>query len=286
MSNRRGHGYTANEVSGLLDILERTVPIGNDEWEYVAREHQLNFPDKARDATSLKWKFMQLYRKRTPTGDPTCPPEVRRAKRVLVEIREKAECDAFEESVSDDLDDTDQENFVDSSSTVPPNIQTTTTTTTAPDTTTTTPTQNPTRTDNLPVSTPASGPGQQVNNSASFSSHSQTSRIGSNGARVGRKKDSFDGPLGDFVRFTMLQREMDREQREREREEREKERDIERKEREMERRERERERRQQQADARNFQQMIMLMMAGRMVPQNMEVREPDKDESDDNDNDN
>jgi len=139
----------------------------------------------------------------------------------------------------------------------------------------------------LPVTTPATNLGQQVNNSASFSSTSQTSRIVSNGARVGRKKESFDGPLSDFVRFTMMQCEMDREQCEREREDRKKERDMERKEREMERRERERERQQQQADARNFQQMIILMMAGQMVPPNMEAPQEhnnDKDENEDSDN--
>ena len=38
------------------------------------------FPDNLRDVTSLQKKFQELYKKKIPTSDPTCLPEVRRAK--------------------------------------------------------------------------------------------------------------------------------------------------------------------------------------------------------------
>ena len=96
-SSKRGQGYSFQEISSLLDVLEVVLPIGHDEWETVQREHLLKFPEQDRDTNSLRRKYNQLYRKRVPTGDPNCPPEVRRAKRICHNIKEKADCDLFDE---------------------------------------------------------------------------------------------------------------------------------------------------------------------------------------------
>ena len=64
-----------------------------EDWEELARLHNLNFPTTGRDGAKLKRKFQQLYRVEMPTGHPMCPPNVRMAKRVRERIRDKAEID-------------------------------------------------------------------------------------------------------------------------------------------------------------------------------------------------
>ena len=77
------------------------LPIGSHEWECVASEHNENFPDKDRTGTSIRRKFAQLHKVKIPTGDPTCPAEVRYAKQVFRKIEERA--DASGEIDSTDL---------------------------------------------------------------------------------------------------------------------------------------------------------------------------------------
>ena len=52
------------------------------QWEDVAEAHLTRYPDFERTVTSLKRKFKELYTKRVSTGDPHCPPAVRKAKRL------------------------------------------------------------------------------------------------------------------------------------------------------------------------------------------------------------
>ncbi len=83
--------YTSAEVHALLRLLEQMLPVDGEDWEEVARLHNLNFPNNGRDTAKLKRKFQQLYRVEMPTGDPMCPPDVRMAKRIREQIRDKAE---------------------------------------------------------------------------------------------------------------------------------------------------------------------------------------------------
>jgi hypothetical protein len=46
----------------------------------------MRYPDLNQTLDSLKRKFKELHNKKNPTGDPLCPPAVRRAKRLRVEI--------------------------------------------------------------------------------------------------------------------------------------------------------------------------------------------------------
>ena len=46
-----------------------------------ASEHNEHFPDKDWTGTSIRRKFAQLHKVKIPTGDPTCPAEVRYAKK-------------------------------------------------------------------------------------------------------------------------------------------------------------------------------------------------------------
>ena len=87
----RGSGYTTAEVESLLELLETHEPIGGSEWERVQRIHNGRFPASNRTADSLRRKFADLYRKRAPTGDPTVPPHVIRAKSIREKISARAD---------------------------------------------------------------------------------------------------------------------------------------------------------------------------------------------------
>jgi hypothetical protein len=54
------------------------MPIGGDEWDLVLEQHSIPYP--GREVDSLRRKFAQLHRVKTPTGDPRCPQEVKLAK--------------------------------------------------------------------------------------------------------------------------------------------------------------------------------------------------------------
>ena len=61
----------------------------------------MDIEDKGRTADSLKRKFRQWYLMKTLTGDPNMPETVRRAKEIIMKIREKSlvciDCNETEE---------------------------------------------------------------------------------------------------------------------------------------------------------------------------------------------
>ncbi len=80
-----GFSYSTEEVDSFLDLLEEYLPISLTAWEKIAEVHLMRYPDLKRSVDSLKRKFRELHKK-IPTGDPLCPPAVRRAKHLQVEI--------------------------------------------------------------------------------------------------------------------------------------------------------------------------------------------------------
>jgi len=85
----------------MLDAIESIIPIGSGEWERVEVAHSVDFEEKGRTADSLKRKFRELYLTKGPTGNPTMPETVRRAKEINKKIRKKSlvciDCDETEE---------------------------------------------------------------------------------------------------------------------------------------------------------------------------------------------
>lgn len=83
--------YSYDEVTILLNIVEKLQPIGTDMWKNVSNEFNKiargNLWDE-RDEDSLKAKFKGLVSHKKPTGDPTCPSPVVRAKRIKRAIEE------------------------------------------------------------------------------------------------------------------------------------------------------------------------------------------------------
>ena len=85
------------------------MEIGGNRWNQVAEEFAaISIRNKwpPRDEESIKSKFKNLKNVRKPTGDPNCLAEVKRAKRIQVEI-DKAEAvlnlgETYEEDEFDD----------------------------------------------------------------------------------------------------------------------------------------------------------------------------------------
>ena len=76
----RGANFSREELDSFLDSVEEILPLSTTQWESVVEIHSARYPDKGRTVDSLKRKFKELHIKRIPTGDPHCPPAVRRAK--------------------------------------------------------------------------------------------------------------------------------------------------------------------------------------------------------------
>ena len=57
----------------------------------MVMEHSFEF--SGRDVKSICWKYISLYRKKIPTGDPNMPSGGRMEKRIKYKIGNKAELD-------------------------------------------------------------------------------------------------------------------------------------------------------------------------------------------------
>ena len=88
MSIARGKNYTTAAINTLLDLVEELLPVGGDEWNRLASIYN-NRTKESRSGDDLKGKFKSLRSTKKGTGEPNCPPEVARAKRLfqLLELR-------------------------------------------------------------------------------------------------------------------------------------------------------------------------------------------------------
>ena len=87
----RGPSWTDDDVNLMLDAVALVLPQGGHVWAKVTSQfNQEEATTCVRDADSIKRKFISLKNHKKPTGDPECPPEVVRAKRIQREIDNKA----------------------------------------------------------------------------------------------------------------------------------------------------------------------------------------------------
>ena len=94
-TQHRGVAFSPEEVNDLLNSICSVLPIGGEEWDMVEHVHTAAWPDCKRTKESLRRKFRQLYNKKCPTGDPNCPDDVRRAKRLHAYIKAKTDMDSL-----------------------------------------------------------------------------------------------------------------------------------------------------------------------------------------------
>ena len=101
-SNGNGNGfskgggntrYTDQEVEALMDNMEDILPIGKHEWERLTE--RCNSDERVakhrhRGLDNLRKQHNANAKKKAPTGDPDCPPMVRKAKQIRESIRLKA----------------------------------------------------------------------------------------------------------------------------------------------------------------------------------------------------
>ncbi len=80
MPGKRGAKFHLSEINFLLDSIENVMPIAGTEWDTVASINNEEFPQHARTAEFLCWKFQEDVQKTGPTGDPKCPVHLRQAK--------------------------------------------------------------------------------------------------------------------------------------------------------------------------------------------------------------
>ena len=95
---KRGNGFSRGETESLLELLHEHISLAKDEWEKVCRLHELRYPQQRRNADSTRRKFSALCRTVPPTGDPTVPTDVLKAKEVRKAMTERADIGEGDES--------------------------------------------------------------------------------------------------------------------------------------------------------------------------------------------
>ncbi len=87
----KGPTYRSGEIDCLLELTQEKIPISGEDWEDIARQHNLRYPEKERSGESLKRKFFSLAKTKARTGDPTIPPEIAKAKKIMQDIVEETD---------------------------------------------------------------------------------------------------------------------------------------------------------------------------------------------------
>jgi hypothetical protein len=103
--------YRAEELEALMEIMDDVVPIGKYEKEKVCQRYNDMFPTRPREYQNLMSQFNKYASRKEPTGDPDCPPLVRKAKRICQKIKDKAGIACMneeeEEEEEEDVEDED-----------------------------------------------------------------------------------------------------------------------------------------------------------------------------------
>lgn len=81
--DKRTKYFSQGEVTLLLDLIEELKPSGGSTtWQMLEYRFNKEWDGEERNINSLHNKFKTLYSALPKTGDPNCPPDVRRAKRI------------------------------------------------------------------------------------------------------------------------------------------------------------------------------------------------------------
>jgi hypothetical protein len=123
-----GRVYRSNfdraEINSMLAAIEVHYPVSSFAWERVSELHNRTEPGYNRTYESIKRKFQSIYRMPAPTGDPTIPLYVQRAKDIHRQIASRVDLgggdeeydleeNAFGLPQDEDEDEDEYENAVD-----------------------------------------------------------------------------------------------------------------------------------------------------------------------------
>ncbi|CAD6940877.1 unnamed protein product, partial [Tilletia laevis] len=104
--------YKPQELAILFHYVDKFKPFGANHWEEVAASYNARALKKGhgeRKTKNLKDKFGSLCKVKKPTGDPTCPADVKRAKRLMREIQGLNAIGNTEEDSDGDGEDADDD---------------------------------------------------------------------------------------------------------------------------------------------------------------------------------
>ena len=71
---KKGPNFSQAEVDNMLELIEEAMPLSISQWEAVADEHRIFWPESDCDGERLCRKFNLLANRKIPTGDPFIPP--------------------------------------------------------------------------------------------------------------------------------------------------------------------------------------------------------------------
>ncbi|KAJ6561938.1 hypothetical protein B0H19DRAFT_943801, partial [Mycena capillaripes] len=80
-------------------------PVGAKGWKAITEDHNQWARESGRpvrELKSLEGKYKQLLKSKKPTGDPDCPPEVKRAHRIELKINNRIDTRELSDSDFDD----------------------------------------------------------------------------------------------------------------------------------------------------------------------------------------
>lgn len=90
-TSRSTPNWGPKDTDIMLDLVQEILPYGQNEWQRVADLYNRHDAmTHLRDADAVRRKFMKLKNTLKPTGHPTCPPHVRRAKHIWTDIEGRA----------------------------------------------------------------------------------------------------------------------------------------------------------------------------------------------------
>ena len=85
-------GFRQDEVMVMLNVINGIKPLGANQWEEVGFSMRKKASTEGwppREAGAYQQKYTRLKMTKKPTGDPTCPPDVKQAKRIARSIDAK-----------------------------------------------------------------------------------------------------------------------------------------------------------------------------------------------------
>ncbi len=80
MLGRKKENYQVAKIESLIEIVDEILPVTTTECHAAAECHYTFFPEFNRAGDSLKRKFNSFAKRSGPSGDPNCPPYIRKAK--------------------------------------------------------------------------------------------------------------------------------------------------------------------------------------------------------------
>jgi hypothetical protein len=85
--------FSPEDKEFLVTLLEEIRPIGPEQWEQIVSRYNSEYADPnertSRDKDGLRTQWYKMLRSAKPTGDPSCPDFIRRAKRLNREIQDE-----------------------------------------------------------------------------------------------------------------------------------------------------------------------------------------------------